>query len=132
MDTHKLVLAAAVCSLVASAMLGCDGSPTRCSHVATPVSVSGDRPLTVRAEAGSVWCGAHAWTETRATWAMPARGPVEELTIRSLPDGGHAITFRQGGVFWRGEVDESRSARGPLRAMPEAVDLPAGSLLTAR
>jgi hypothetical protein len=124
------IIAAAIASLLALASLGCDGATSRCAHVAAPISVAGPRPLTVRTDAGSLWTSAHAWAEPRATWALPAHGEVDEVAIRALPGGGHAITFRQGGLLWQGEVDAERTARGPLRALATPMERDAGLLTT--
>ena len=107
-----------ITAVLLSGSLGCAGTAWRGSHVAAPVSLDeAGRPLTVRAEAGSLWTCAHVWTETRHAWDMPARGPVEDLMVWPLPgSGGYVVTFRQGGVAWRGELDAERTARGPLSA----------------
>jgi hypothetical protein len=40
-----------------------------------------------------------------------------------LPEiGGHAVTFRQGGVEWRGELDAARAARGPLQVVATPIE----------
>lgn len=116
----KLIVVAAV---LASSALGCDAASTRCAHVAAPVSIEGQRPLTVRAEAGVVWTSTHAWAEARRAWAMPAQGPVEDVALRTLPNGGFAVFFRQGGTVWRGDLDSERQAVGPLRALLNLVDV---------
>jgi hypothetical protein len=123
-----VVLAAAI----VAATLGCDGTATRCSHVATPVSIEGERPLTVRAEAGCVWVSQHEWSEPRRTWPMPARGGVEDLRIEALPAGGYRVTFQQGGLWWSGELDATRAARGPLQAAPPSPPPPAEAGLATR
>jgi hypothetical protein len=104
-----LVIVAAV---LVSSSLGCAASAP-CSRIAKPVSVEGERPLTVRTDAGCLWVSAHTWSETHRAWEKPARGPIEDLSIQAV-EGGHAITFAQGGLIWRGELDENHRARGPL------------------
>jgi hypothetical protein len=104
-----LVIVAAV---LVSSSLGCAASAP-CSHVAKPVSVEGERPLTVRTDAGTVWVGAHTWSEAHRAWEKPACGPIQDLSIEATATG-HAITFAQGGLVWRGELDENHRARGPL------------------
>jgi hypothetical protein len=97
-------------------------SPSRPSAARRPTKRRGSRGrsrLTVRTDAGNLWVGAHAWTETRRTWEKPAQGKIEELTIRPI-EGGHEITFLQGGLLWRGEVDADHKARGPLQVVPSA------------
>jgi hypothetical protein len=111
LDMKLMIIAATV---FLSGSLGCAGTTLR----GTQVSLEAGRCLTVRAEAGSLWTSAHVWTETRRTWDMPARGPVKDLAISPLPgDGGYVVTFRQGGVAWRGELDGERAARSPLSAV---------------
>jgi hypothetical protein len=119
-----------VAALLMSASLGCAAAPAPCQHVAAPVSVEGERPLTVRAEAGTVWVSAYAWGEPRRTWEMPARGVVAELVVRPIEEG-HEVTFRQGGLLWRGELGRDRLAKGPLRPVPAlgaALGEPAGAV----
>jgi hypothetical protein len=100
-----------VAAVLVSSSLGCASAP--CSPVAKPVSVEGQRPLTVRTDAGNLWVGAHAWSETHRVWEKPACGPIEDLSIQAV-EGGHTITFVQDGLVWRGELDENHRARGPL------------------
>lgn len=91
---------------------GCAG---RAAPPATqPISLDGEPHVTVRVEAGVVWASARAWTDARQVWATPARGPVELLAVRPLPDGGFEVSFRQGGDVWCGELAADRNARGPL------------------
>jgi hypothetical protein len=116
---------------VAFGSLGCAASPTPCPH-AVPTSIEAERPLTVRAEAGCIWASPHAWSEPRRAWSMPARGPVEDLVLQPRPYlGGFVVTFRQGGVAWRGELSADRTERGPLRAMPEPLEGSEPDLATA-
>jgi len=112
MSALRFVAAAVLC--VSS--VGC-ASATTFPQVATPVAIDGDRPLAVRTDAGSLWVGAHAWSETRRTWDKPARGQIEQLSIRRT-EGGHEITFVQGGLTWRGAVDADHRAQGPLEMVP--------------
>jgi hypothetical protein len=86
-------------------------------RVAKPVAIEGERPLTVRTDAGSLWAGSHVWSETNRVWSKPAGGRIEDLAIRPIP-GGHEITFVQGGMTWRGEVDVDHRAKGPLQLVP--------------
>jgi hypothetical protein len=109
----------AIAAVLAAAATGCDASMTRCAHVASPVSLEGERSLTVRTVAGSVWVSPHAWSEPRRAWSTPAKGAVEDLQIEALPAaGGFQVTFEQAGVRWSGELDATRAVRGPLRALP--------------
>lgn len=118
MKTLLLALAA----VLSFGSFGCAAASTS-SHAARPVSIDGESPLTVRAEAGSVWTSKRAWAEPKRVWAMPARGPVEGLAVQALPHGeGHVITFVQGGIAWRGELDADRAARGPLLPIVGAHD----------
>jgi hypothetical protein len=113
----------AIAAILGSGSLGCAGAVPPCPHVPAPVSIEVERPLTVRAEAGSLWTSAHVWTEPRRTWSLPARGPVHGLAITPLPEiGGHAVTFRQGSVEWRGELDAARAARGPLQVVATPIE----------
>jgi len=107
-----------VAFVLALGSIGCDASPSRCAHVAAPVSLDGPRSLSVRAEAGSLWAGAGVWSGNHRAWTMPARGPVENMAIRALSNGGYEVTFLQGGVAWSGDLDADRKARGPLRPLP--------------
>ena len=118
---NAFLLAAAV--VVSLSSLGC-ATATALPLVAKPVAIDGDRPLAVRTDAGSLWVGSHVWSETRLTWKKPAQGQIEELSIRPI-DGGHEITFVQGGLTWRGTVDGDHHALGPLQAMP-ALDARSG------
>lgn len=113
MKTLALVLALA--AVLSFGSFGCAAASIS-SHTAHPVSIDGASPLTVRAEAGSVWT-------SKRVWAMPAHGPVEGLAVQALPHGeGHVITFVQGGIAWRGELDADRVARGPLLPVVGARD----------
>jgi hypothetical protein len=106
--------------VLSTSSLGCASANT-VSAVAHPIAYEGARPLTVRTDAGSLWVGAHAWSETRRAWVKPAKGDVEAMEIRAI-DGGHEITFRQGGAMWRGEVDAEYRSRGPLVIVAERAD----------
>jgi hypothetical protein len=109
-----LVFAAGI--VVSLSTIGCGAASTGV-RVAKPVALEGERPLTVRTDAGNLWVGAHAWSETRRAWKNPAQGQIEELSIRAIK-GGHEISFVQGGLQWRGEVDGDHVARGPLQIVP--------------
>jgi hypothetical protein len=111
-------LLAAISVVLLSGSFGCAGAALRLPHVPAPVSIDSGRPLTIRAEAGFLWASPHAWSEPRRAWKMPARGPVEGLALAQVPgEGGYVVTFRQGGVVWRGELDADRAARGPLEVV---------------
>jgi hypothetical protein len=111
---HVIVAAA-----LGSGAFGCVSTARPCA----PVSIEGAQPLTIRAEAGEVWASAHAWTEPRHVWALPAHGDVGNLSTQALPDDvGWVVTFQQGGVAWRGELDASRAARTPLQIAPVRFD----------
>ena len=120
---HFAVLSA----LLALGPIGCAGAAaSQCPSVTTPAAASAARPLVVRAEAGSIWASPRVWAEPRRVWAMPARGPVEHLAQGAVTDGsgaiGYVVTFRQGGMHWRGELDADRHTCGelrPLTAPPE-------------
>ena len=118
---------------IALGSLGC-GVSAAGPHVGAPVSMDGERPLTVRAEAGRIWASYHIWSEPSRAWLLPAHGSVEDLQVRARPnDSGFVVTFRQGGVAWRGELDADRTARGPLQALPpEPAQRHDGSLVAAR
>ena len=110
----RIVLMAAI---VGAGSFGCASFNAPCSSP-PPVSFEGERPLTVRAEGGTLWTSGHLWAEPRRTWAMPARGPVGEMAVQAAATGrGHVVTFKQGGVLWRGELDGDRAPRGPLQAL---------------
>jgi hypothetical protein len=87
-------------------------------RVAKPVAIEGDHPLTVRTDAGTLWIGSHVWSEVHRVWKAPATGPIEDLSIRTTAYG-HEITFLEGGLQWRGEVDRDQNARGPLEVLRE-------------
>jgi hypothetical protein len=97
--------------------LGCLVTSTE-PRVAEPVVVEGEHPLAVRTDAGQVWVGSHVWSEMRPAWKAPAHGRMEDLVIRPIASG-HEITFLQGGLQWRGEVDRDHNPRGPLVVVRE-------------
>lgn len=103
-------------SLVAAGLLaaGCAG---RAAPPAQPISLEGEPHVAVRVEAGAVWVSARTWTDARPVWAIPARGPVDQLAVRALPDGGFEVSFRQGNELYSGELAPDRSRRGPLRSV---------------
>jgi hypothetical protein len=101
-------------AVVVSGSIGCTATP--CPHVAQPALASGEHPCAMRAEAGVLWASAGVWAEPRRVWEMPAQGAVEQLEVVPMPGGaGYVVTFRQGGVTWRGELDASRAGRDRLR-----------------
>ncbi len=84
-------------------------------------ATQGDAPVAVRAEAGSIWWGRHTWSEPRRAWTLPASGPVENLAVeRGAPADGWVVSFRQGGVAWRGSIGAQLVA---TRELQEASDL---------
>jgi hypothetical protein len=107
---NAFLLAASV--VAAASSLGCVTSSIE-PRVAKPVAIEGDHPLTVRMDAGNLWVGSHVWSEVHRVWKAPAKGPIENLSIRTTAYG-HEITFLQGGREWRGEVDWNQNARGSL------------------
>jgi hypothetical protein len=109
-------LATRILVLLVAGSLGCAAQVA--PRAAEVVALEGEPHLAVRVEAGTVWTSARPWTEPRRTWSAPARGPVEQLAVRALPEGGgFEVTFRQGGGLWRGELDAERGTRGPLQAV---------------
>jgi hypothetical protein len=113
--TIVFLLAASV--VVAASSLGCVTASIE-PRVAKPAAIEGDHPLAVRTDAGNLWVGSHLWSEVHRVWRAPATGPIENLSIRTTAYG-HEITFLQGGLQWRGEVDWDQNARGPLDILRE-------------
>jgi hypothetical protein len=111
-----------IVAVLASGSLGCAGSVTPCHHAAQPVTAASGRPLAVRAEMGVLWASAGVWAEPHRIWTMPARGAVDDLVVGPMP-GGYFVTFRQGGVLWRGELDASRAGRGGLQPIAARDDV---------
>jgi len=111
---------AAIIAVIAVGSLGC-AAPGTCTHIGQPQTfVTAARPLTLRVDAGTVWASANAVSYVNRAWPLPARGPVEDLSVSALPEhGGYIVSFRQGGVAWRGELDASRTPRGALQVMAE-------------
>jgi hypothetical protein len=108
---------------VITGSLGCAASDA-CSHVGQPVTFAAGRPLTLRVEGGVVWASANAVSDVSHAWTVPARGPVDDLTVSALPEGGgYVVSFRQGGVAWRGELDAHRAPRGPLQTTSEPLPM---------
>jgi hypothetical protein len=115
--------------LAAAALAALSGCGSAAPRVTAPVSLDGDQHLAVRVAAGSVWTGARSWTEAHRAWTVPARGPVEQLTLRALPAAsGFEVSFRQGGTTWRGELDADRSPRTPLEMVAAPAANGVGSL----
>lgn len=107
--------------------IGCAAAAaTQCPSVTTPAAASAAQPLVVRAEAGSIWASPRVWAEPRRVWDMPARGPVEHLAQGAVTNGsgavGYVVTFRQGGMHWRGELDADRQTCGELRPLQAPVE----------
>jgi hypothetical protein len=118
---------------VIAGSLGCASQETR-SHVDKPLTFATARPLTLRIEAGTVWASPNAVSPVNRAWRVPAHGPVEDLAVEALPENrGFLVSFRQGGAGWRGELDSSRSPRGPLQMMVDpSLAVAPGSAISAR
>lgn len=123
----SLKLFAVAASLFAMGSTGCAGVPvTDLPHAATPVVLECERPLVVRAEAGSIWAGYRVYSEPHRAWVLPARGPVEGLVLREIAhDGGYEVLFRQGGVSWVGKLDADQRIVGELQAVSAPDEKPA-------
>jgi hypothetical protein len=117
------VVAVAVVAL--SGLVGC-GASIDAAPKPQFASLEGPDAITVRAEGGTLWTAANSSCLPRRAWTMPAKGPVENLTVERLPEGGHVVTFCQGGAAWRGQLDESRTMVGSLSRTATCDDLPLG------
>jgi hypothetical protein len=119
-------------ALMTACSLGC-AVPER-THVGQPMSFSTERPLTLRVDAGSMWAGAGPMLEVHRAWNMPARGPVEGVSVVALPQrDGYVVSFEQGGAMWRGELDADRRPRGSLQMVVTPADrAPDGSAVASR
>jgi hypothetical protein len=109
--------------VVALVVLGSFGCAAPASSARGPRATvqTGDRPVTIHAEAGSVWASPQREAMPRRAWTMPASGPVVGLWLEPVADGGHVVRFTQGGVAWRGELDADLRARGPLAPVNDAI-----------
>jgi hypothetical protein len=122
---------AAAIAVIAAGSLGC-AAPETCTHLGQPVTFAAAKPLTLRVDAGSVWASASSVSYVSRVWTLPASGPVDGLSVRALPAcEGYLVSFRQGGVAWYGELDASRSPRGPLHVTAEPGAVP-GRVVAAR
>ncbi len=133
-SSSSLKISAVVASLFATGLVGCAGSAANeAARVAAPVVLSCERPMVVRAEAGSIWAGYRVSSEPRRAWPYPSRGPVEDLRLEeSAGDKGYLIMFRQGGLSWLGKLDADRRIQGELQTVNVPAEEPAASLSVAK
>jgi hypothetical protein len=103
-----------VVALVVLGSFGC-AAPAASTRGPSATVPGSERPVTVHAEAGSVWAAPQREAMPRRAWAMPSTGAVLGLALEPIAEGGHVVRFVQGGVAWRGELDADLRARGPLR-----------------